>query len=72
VRRVSREDNAGLGGRGAAGRAIVVAIAVTVLGAPSVVRGAVIWLAGDDMLVRSPGGTARTPVSHESSFISSC
>jgi hypothetical protein len=66
VRRVSREDNAGLGGRGAAGRAVVAAVAVTALGAPNVVQGAVVRLVGDDMLVRPPGGTARPPVSHVS------
>jgi hypothetical protein len=66
VRRVSREDNAGLGGQGAAGRVVVAAIAVTALGAPDVVWGAVVRLAGDDMLVRLPGGTARPPVSHVS------
>jgi hypothetical protein len=64
VRRVSRDDNAGLGGRTAAGGPGTAAVAV--LGAPDVARGAVIRLAGDGMLVRLPGGTARLLVPHES------
>jgi hypothetical protein len=69
VRRVSRDDNAGLGGWTAAGGPGTAAVAV--LDAPDDARGAVVWLAGDDMLVRLPGGTARPLVSRESPFESS-
>jgi hypothetical protein len=61
---VSRNDNAGLGGRAAAGGPGTTAVAV--LGAPDVARGAVVRLVGDGMLVRLPGGTARPLMSHES------
>jgi hypothetical protein len=64
VRRVSRDDNGGLGGRAAARGPETAAVAV--LGAPAVARGAAVRLAGDDMLVRLPGGTACPLVSHES------
>jgi hypothetical protein len=64
VRRVSQDDNVGLGSRTAAGGPGTTVVAV--LDAPDVARGAVIRLAGDGMLVQLPGSTARPLVSHES------
>jgi hypothetical protein len=61
---VSRDDNAGLGCQTAAGGPGTAAMAV--LDAPDDTRGGVVQLAGDDMLVRLPGGTARPLVSYAS------